>query len=468
MLWCPLTGWGVGCRVKPMATILIADDEEIIRDSLGAILTGAGHTVVAAKDGEHAIKRLAERRFDTVITDLKMPRADGMAVLQAVLRDHPGTPVIVATAHGTIDIAVEAMREGAFDFLTKPFSADEIEARVNRALQHRKLTREADNLRELARGAERPMIGGNAPAMAAVTGQLERMAASDATVLIMGENGTGKEVIARRIHALSPRAGRPFVAVNCAALSAGLLESELFGHVKGAFTGAERDRKGRFELADGGTLLLDEVSEIDPPLQAKLLRVLQERVFEPVGSSESRTADVRVLATTNRDLEESIREGNFRQDLYFRLNVLSVQLPALRDRPQDIEELAEHFLNRHAAALGRGVPRLTPDGVKALKAYRWPGNVRELENVLQRVCILEAVEEYDAALLSGYLGGGVPAGKGTGFAGWPEGVVPSIEEVERKLIEYALKTLEGEKQTVADALGITTKTLRAKIQKWGL
>jgi DNA-binding NtrC family response regulator len=450
-----------------MAAILIADDEEMMRDSLGAILTGAGHTVVAGKDGEHAIKRLGERRFELVITDLKMPKTDGLGVLAAVKEQAPGVPVIVVTAHGTIESAVTAMRQGAFDFLTKPFGADEIEARVNKALEHARLSREADNLRELNRAPERPLVGGTAPAMREILNGLDRIAAADATVLIQGENGTGKEVVARRIHELSRRADHPFVAVNCAALSAGLLESELFGHVKGAFTGADRDRKGRFELADGGTLLLDEVSEIDTNLQAKLLRVLQERAFERVGDATTLSAEVRVLATTNRNLEEAIRDGKFRQDLFYRLNVLTVQIPALRDRPQDIKELAQHFVEKHARKLGRNAPTFTPDGIKALQGYRWPGNVRELENVLERICVLESSDEFDAALLQRHLGSGTQTAAGGGFAGWPAGAVPSIEDVERRLVEYALKTL-GDKQAVADALGITTKTLRAKIQKWEL
>ncbi|MCC6464704.1 MAG: sigma-54-dependent Fis family transcriptional regulator [Planctomycetes bacterium] len=454
-----------------MAAILIADDEEMLRDSLSAILTGAGHNVTAARDGQQAIQKFSQKRYELVITDLKMPKADGLEVLKAVKAALPAVPVIVVTAHGTVESAVEAMKQGAFDFLTKPFGADEIEARVQRALEHARLAREAATLREIVRERDdRPMVAGESAVMRGLLDQLARIAASDATVLIQGESGTGKEVVARQIHALSPRKDRPFLAVNCAALSAGLLESELFGHEKGAFTGADRERRGRFELAEGGTLLLDEVSEIDVQLQAKLLRVLQERSFERVGSSEPVRCDVRVLATTNRNLHDSIKQGRFREDLYFRLNVLPVALPALRDRPEEIGPLARFFLQRHARRLGREEPTLTADGERALKAYRWPGNVRELENLLERVCVLEQAAVFDAALLARHLGDntGRPVVQAGGFAGYPPGTVPSIDEIERDLIVFALAELKGDRNAVAEKLGITTKTLRAKVQKWGL
>ena len=453
-----------------MAAILIADDEEIMRDSLGSILGRVGHAVTVARDGRVALKKLAERSFDVVISDLRMPNLDGIELLKSVRESSPDTPVIVITAHGTVETAVEAMKLGAFDFITKPFGADEIETRVERALSHRKLRREAACLREIVSSrAERPLVTGGGEAMRELQSQIERVARSDSTVLILGESGTGKEVVARAIHALSKRAAKPFLAVNCAALSAGLLESELFGHEKGAFTGAERQRKGRFELAAGGTLLLDEVSEIDTGLQAKLLRVLQEKAFERVGSSETIRADVRVLATSNRDLRKEIKEGRFREDLYYRLNVVPLQVPPLRDRPEEIEALARHFLNRHARAIGRDLPELTADGLVSLRAYRWPGNVRELENLLERICVLEETGSFDARLLARYLSpGGGTVSPHAGFAGFPPDDVPAIADVERELIRFALKKLSGDRNAVASALGITTKTLRAKIQKWEL
>lgn len=447
-----------------MANILIADDEEIIRDSLGAILQGCGHTIVVTRDGAAAIKKLSERKFDVVITDMKMPKADGTEVLAAANALEAPPPVILITAHGTIETAVQAMSGGAFDFITKPFGADEIEARIDKALAHAGLAHEAAGLREIVKGYSRPMISGASAAMRELSEQISRVAKSDATVLIQGESGTGKEVVSRQIHAQSARSEKPFLAVNCAALSSGLLESELFGHKKGAFTGADANRKGRFELADGGTLLLDEVSEIDPNLQAKLLRVLQEREFEPVGSSESIKTNVRVLATTNRDLAERIKEGKFREDLFYRLNVLPLEIPALRERPEEIPALIEHFMQRHAAALGRALPVITTDGMNLLKGYRWPGNVRELENTLERICVLEAADFFDDQVLGKYIhvGSATPTDSQFGDG------VPSIEEMEKQLIVHALKTLNGDRNAIADALGITTKTLRAKIQKWNL
>lgn len=453
-----------------MANILIADDEDVMRDSLSAILGGAGHNVALARDGIAAERSFETCPCDCVITDLKMPRRDGMELLRRLRARDNNLPVIVITAHGTIETAVEAMKAGAFDFVIKPFGAAEIETRVERALSHLDLAREAGNLREIvSAAAARPMVAGASQAMREVRAALERIARSDATVLIHGESGTGKEVAARAIHAASARREKPFLAVNCAALSAGLLESELFGHEKGAFTGAEGRRKGRFELAQGGTLLLDEVSEINVGLQAKLLRVLQERTFERVGSSEPIQTDVRVIATTNRDLPEAVKAGKFREDLFYRLNVLPLALPPLRDRQAEIEPLVQHFLQRHARALGRATPTLAEDALALLKSYRWPGNVRELENLLERVCVLESAEEFTAALLSRYVSpGGAVKSSGGGFAGFGAGNVPSIEEVERQLIVYALKELNGDRNAVAEKLGITTKTLRAKTVKWAL
>ncbi|MCC6574251.1 MAG: sigma-54-dependent Fis family transcriptional regulator [Planctomycetes bacterium] len=453
-----------------MAHILIADDEEVMRDSLAAILSGTGHTVALARDGAQAERSFDIKPADCVITDLKMPKMDGIELLRRLKSRDPALPVIVISAHGTIETAVEAMKVGAFDFVIKPFGAAEIETRVERALSHQRLEREAGNLREIvATSGERPMIAGQSTAMREVQSQLERIARSDATVLIHGESGTGKEVAARAIHAASARREKPFLAVNCAALSAGLLESELFGHEKGAFTGADARRKGRFELAHEGTLLLDEVSEIDIGLQAKLLRVLQERNFERVGSSESIRTDVRVIATTNRDLPQAVKDGKFREDLYYRLNVLPLALPPLRDRQAEIEPLARYFLERHARGLGRKPATLTDDGLALLKSYRWPGNVRELENLLERVCVLESAGVFDANLLSRYVSpGGAVKSSGGGFAGFGAGNVPSIDEVERELIVYALRELGGDRNAVADKLGITTKTLRAKTVKWAL
>src|SRR4051812_43519567 len=324
-----------------MARILIVDDQEMMRDSLAATLAREGHEVVAASEGEGALSRLSGGRFDLLISDLKMPRMTGIELLAEVKKLRPEMPVVLMTAFATVQTAVEAMKLGAYDYIQKPFDGEEIKHLVDRTLEHNRLIRENAALRTIAENAcaPKPLIG-TSQQMNEIRKKIELVARSSATVLIRGESGTGKEIIARAIHAASERRERPMLAVNCAALSENLLESELFGHEKGAFTGADRLRRGRFELADGGTLLLDEISEIAPALQAKLLRVLQESTFERVGSSASQQVDVRVVATTNRELERCVEEGKFRQDLFYRLNVVPIELPPLRQRGEDIPELS--------------------------------------------------------------------------------------------------------------------------------
>jgi len=484
------------------AKVLIVDDEEVIRDSFSMALNRAGYSTVTAESGAEALMVLGqERGIACVVSDIRMPGMSGLELLGRIREEHPGLPVIIISAHGTPEDAAQAIKLGALDYFSKPFSAVEIEARISKAVEHHKLEEEAATLREVVR--RQSEAGGDLICEAdSPMGQLRdllvRVANSEATVLIHGESGVGKEVVARFIHAHSSRAARPFLAVNCAALSAGLLESELFGHEKGAFTGADRLRKGRFELARGGTLLLDEVSEIDVNLQAKLLRVLQERNFERVGSSEMIRADVRVLATTNRNLEQAVKDGKFREDLYYRLNVLPVKIPALRERPTDLRCLAEHFLRRHAAVLGRKAPTLTDSGLAVLGEHRWPGNVRELQNLLERVLVLESASELSAEILAGHVGltGPLPvvprasvaapaaasaASKGTASAPGAGGAaaslfpmpsgddqVPSIDEMEEKLIRFAMQRLNGDRKQVADRLGITGKTLLAKLRKLGM
>ena len=324
-----------------MARILVADDQEMMRDSLAATLARDGHEVIAAGDGPSAVSRLsAGGRFDLLITDLKMPKMTGIELLAEAKRLRPDMPVVLMTAFATVATAVEAMKLGAYDYIQKPFDGEEIKLLVDRTLEHNRLIRENQALRTMTEmNAPRPLIG-DSEIMLDVKKRIDLVAQSSATVIIRGESGTGKEVVARAIHAASPRKDRPMLAVNCAALSENLLESELFGHEKGAFTGADRLRRGRFELADGGSLLLDEISEIAPSLQAKLLRVLQENTFERVGSSMSQQVDVRVIATTNRDLEKAVEDGKFRQDLFYRLHVVPIELPPLRQRIEDIPEYA--------------------------------------------------------------------------------------------------------------------------------
>src|SRR5277367_5533701 len=373
-----------------MARILVVDDQEMMRDSLATTLVREGHEVIAAGDGTAAVQRLqSPARFDLLITDLKMPRMTGIELLAEAKKLRPEMPVVLMTAFATVNTAVEAMKLGAYDYIQKPFDGQQIKLLVDRALEHSRLRLENQAYRSMTEiFAPLPLLG-HSEAMNEVRRKIELLAKSNATVLIRGESGSGKEVVARAIHQASARRERPMLAVNCAALSENLLESELFGHEKGAFTGADKLRRGRFELADGGTLLLDEISEIAAPLQAKLLRVLQESCFERVGSSLTQVVDVRVIATTNRNLEAAVEEGKFRQDLFYRLNVVPIDLPSLRQRSEDIGELARHFLSQASKREKAPFRHIEPEAIKLLQKYSWPGNVRELQNILERAAVLE-------------------------------------------------------------------------------
>src|SRR5213595_1718999 len=347
-----------------MARILIVDDQDVMRDSLAATLARQGHEVVAALDGPGALTKISASRLELMISDLKMPKMSGTELLAEVKKIRPELPVVLMTAFATVSTAVEAMKLGAYDYIQKPFDGEEIKHLVERTLEHNRLRLENQALRTMAElNAPRPLVGGSG-VMNDIRGTIDRVARSNATVLICGESGTGKEIVARAIHLASERKERPMLAVNCAALSESLLESELFGHEKGSFTGADRMRRGRFELADGGTLLLDEISEIAGSLQAKLLRVLQESQFERVGSSLTQEIDVRVVATTNRDLEKEVDAGSFRQDLFYRLNVVPVELPPLRDRADDIPELCRHFLHLIAKRERAAFRHIEPEAVR--------------------------------------------------------------------------------------------------------
>lgn len=408
-----------------MNTVLVVDDKEMLRDSVGATLQRAGFGIVTADGGQAALEIIARRRPDCVVTDLKMPGMTGMELLEQVRQIDDALPVVVMTAYGAVDTAVQAVKLGAFDYITKPFEGDELIVAVKRAIEHTRLLRENAVLKTAVdperahvssfttesqgggwggasgaggqRGLDR--IVGDSPAIRRVKQQVMAVAESAGTVLICGESGVGKEVIARAIHDLSPRQSEPFLAVNCAALSESLLESELFGHERGSFTGAEKLRKGRFELADRGSLVLDEISEISPRVQAKLLRVLQERAFERVGSSVTIGVDVRVVATSNRDLPRAVARGDFRQDLFFRLNVLPIHLPPLRDRLDDIPVLVEHFVKLTSTREGKSPKRFTPEALALLQSYTWPGNVRELQNIVERAVVLSRGETVERSLL---------------------------------------------------------------------
>ena len=469
-----------------MSRILVIDDKEMMRDSVAATLARKGHNVVAASTGLAALQRLGQRSFDAVITDLQMPEMDGLELLQEIRRIDEQLPVIFMTAYGTVQTAVAAMKQGAFDYITKPFSGDELLVAIDRAIKHAKLLKENQILRAaVTPGGSRQaqtmhkMIS-NGRTMGELKERLARIADSQGTVMISGESGTGKEVAARWIHQRSPRAEMPFLAINCAALSTSLLESELFGHEKGAFTGADRLRKGRFELADGGTMLLDEISEISPAIQAKLLRVLQERSFERVGSSTSRSVDVRVIATTNRDLPAEVARGTFRQDLYFRLNVLPVHMPPLRDIVEELPELAEHFVQLVATREGKSVKRIEPEVLELLRHYPWPGNVRELQNICERAVVLTCGEVIEASMIAPWLSSpdlapGLPAAMIEvaplmGETRICPGIVCdghlTLDDVEREAIVATLKHNNSHRQRSATALGIGVRTLGLKLKKW--
>lgn len=512
-----------------MSTILVVDDKEMLRDSVGATLQRAGHGVVTAPDGASALETIARRRPDCVVTDLRMPGMTGLELLEKAREIDDCLPVVVMTAFGAVDTAVEAMKSGAFDYITKPFEGDELIVAVKRAIEHARLQREnavlrsgAEGLRPASAGASTETPGvvcgarglgrivGESAVMRRVKQQVSAVAESHGTVLIYGESGTGKEVVARAIHDLSARAGEAFLGVNCAALSESLLESELFGHERGAFTGAEKMRKGRFELADRGTLLLDEISEISPRVQAKLLRVLQERSLERVGSSMTIGVDVRVVATSNRDLPKAVSRGDFRQDLFFRLNVLPIHLPPLRDRADDVPSLIEHFASIISRREGKPARRFSAEAVTLMQAYGWPGNVRELQNIVERAVVLCRGEVVERSMIEPWLsgaamGGGAAEWNGApqnGGAGGPTVVVRPfglatgaaafvpggdgramvgaaatgtdvislegrpLEDIERDAIVRTLTRFNGHRQRTASALGIGVRTLGLKLKKW--
>ena len=439
---------------------LVVDDEEGIRTFIGEVLEGEGLRVTLAADGASAARLLDRESFHLMITDLKMPGLDGMALLRKTRVESPETEVVVLTAHGTVAGAVEAMKLGAFDYLDKPLSGpDELRLVTRRAMERRRLCEDAQRMRAPENGE--PTVIAQDRAMQVVMGQVRKVATTDATVLLLGESGTGKEVLSRALHRESKRAEGPFVAVNCAAISDSLLESEMFGHEKGAFTGAVSNHRGRFELADRGTLFLDEVSELRPQLQAKLLRVLQERRFERVGGSRTIEVDVRIVAATNCDLTDEMRAGRFREDLYHRLAVFPIRIPPLRERLADLIPLAEELLLRIARQLGR--PTLTlDDGARArLATYSWPGNVRELGNVLERAAILSEGNVLGAELiLTGPLAASSPSlGAATG---------EKLEDLEKDAIRRMLALTGGNRKQTAARLGIGLRTLYDKLKVYDL
>ncbi len=447
-----------------MARILVADDEPGLREFVADALGLDDHEVLTAPDGTAAAKLLDERGFELLITDLKMPGLDGMALLRKVRAEQPEVEVIVMTAHGSVDNAVEAMKLGAFEFLQKPLSGpDELRLLASRALERRGLRDRIDGAtRQPERGAIQLTYGD--PTMKPVVDAIEKVARTNATVLLLGESGTGKEVAARAIHALGPRASKTFMAINCAALSEQLLESELFGHEKGAFTGATERKRGRLELSDGGTFVLDEVGELKMELQAKLLRVLQERRFERVGGTRTLECDVRWVAATNRDLRAMIDAGSFREDLYHRLAVFPIKLPPLRDRRADLLPIARALLSRVAADLKCPLPSLTKAAEQRLMASPWRGNVRELANALERAAILAD----GAAIDADHIWSDDAGARTTTAAVSAAQLVRPLVDLERDAIAAALAQVSGNRRQAAELLGIGERTLYDKIKKYGL
>ncbi|WP_437686362.1 sigma-54-dependent transcriptional regulator [Sorangium sp. So ce176] len=448
---------------RQSAKVLVVDDEASARSGLEKLLRQEGYAVDAAADGAEALEVAAERPPDVVVTDLKMPKMDGMALLGKLREQDPSLPVIVVTAFGDVTSAVQAMRAGAEDYLTKPVDFDALLLSIERALERSALRVEAENLRRQLREREGEGVEGligASPAMQKVYRMARQVAGARATVLITGESGTGKGELARAIHAKGPRAKAPFVTLHCAALAESLLESELFGHERGAFTGADRRRIGRFEQAHGGTLFLDEVGEIAPATQVKLLRVLQERAFERVGGNETVTVDVRLIAATNRDLAAAVQEGQFREDLYYRLNVVHIDMPPLRVRDTDVLLLANHFLRRFAAENHRKIEGFTDQARSKLVAHRWPGNVRELENAIERAVVLCDDTRIDADHLPI---DAAPVAKGALR-------IPgaTMAEIERYAILSTLEATNGSTTRAAELLDISIRTIQYRLHEYGM
>ncbi len=441
--------------------VLVVDDHAQARQSMADILRQAGHRVACCSSAAEALQLVESEAFDCIVTDLKMPGMNGVELIIQLEKRQYGAQIVMVTAHASVQTAVEAMRHGAFDYIEKPFKIDQLEKLVTDAIRHSRLVRGRTQWPGTD-GRQPARLVGSSAVMQSLRERIAQVAPTPETVLICGETGTGKELVAREIHRVSNRCEGPFVSLNCPVLSAHLMESELFGHQRGAFTGADAPRVGRFELADGGSILLDEVTEIDLHLQAKLLRVLQEKAFERVGSSETIQVDVRVLATTNRNLSEEVQAGRFRQDLYYRLAVVPIHVPALRQRRDDIPELIDYFLQRSAERLQRDPCTLEAGARDLLVSHDWPGNVRELENVITRASVLAGGKPVTADQLRRWL---IPGSATNHQPEVPVGL--SLEEMERKLIEATLEHFGGHRERTAKALGIGVRTLTGKLRQYG-
>jgi len=451
---------------SPRGSVLLADDEEGILKTLGRALREEGHDVTATASASEAQRLLSERSFDVFVVDNRMPGRTGLEIIRdlaAAVPEGERPQVLMMTAHATVENAIEAMKLGAYDYLQKPFEVDELLVAVRRALEHQSLTRQNRYLlSEREEDFDHYGIVGRSRAVEELLRKIELVARSKSTVLITGETGTGKELVARAVHARSAQYEMPLIKVNCAAIPEALLESELFGHVRGAFTGATANRRGRFALADGGTIFLDEIGTLALPVQSKLLRVLQEREFEPVGSERTVSVDVRVIAATNRDLRAMVAEGRFQEDLFYRLSVIPVELPPLRERPEDIPLLVEHFVRKHAQRVGRRIDGVEPAALERLAAYRWPGNVRELENAIERAVVLASGTAIDAASISMLEPPPAAAGAGLLSARLHE----NVEWAEQESVRRALRQANGVKKDAAEVLGISQRALSYYLGKY--
>jgi DNA-binding NtrC family response regulator len=459
--------------MRNLSQILLIDDESHNREALTLLLSHAGYQVQSAASGEEALKILQETPFEIVITDLFLPGVSGIDILKRVKEDSPYTNVILITGNASAETAVEAMKEGAFDYITKPLNFEKLKILVAKALEKSRLVAENLYLRQQLRGKYKfDRIIGNSPAMQQVFSRMEKIVHTDSTILILGESGTGKELVAKAIHFNGPRREKPFIAINCGAIPADLLESELFGHARGSFTGAVADKPGKFEAANGGTIFLDEIGTMPMHLQMKLLRVLQEHEVERVGTSKKIKLNVRVISATNANIEDEVKRGAFREDLYYRLNVIPILLPPLRERREDIALLARHFLLKSCKEMNRPLMSISPAAMQALEAYDWPGNVREMENVIERSVALTDGEIIERSDLPAGIGGiddetvpGLLCPRVT-----EDGVdmVHTIEAIERRMIAEALELSDGVKARAANLLGINRTTLVEKIKRHAL
>jgi DNA-binding NtrC family response regulator len=444
-------------------SLLVVDDDTAMREMLASLFREKGYPVEEAASADEALERAREVEFDAVLSDVRMPGRSGVELVGELRRFRPDVPVVLMTAFGSVDAAVDAMRAGAFDYITKPFEPEAVLLTLERALEHRELEGENRRLRRaLATSASLGDLKGESPALAEIVALIKKVAGSSANVLITGESGTGKEVVARTLHYHGARAAAPFVPINCTALPEGLLESELFGHVRGAFTGAHTSKRGLFETANGGTLFLDEIGDMGPALQGKLLRVLQDREIRPVGGNNSVKVDVRIVAATNKDVDKEMEAGRFREDLYYRLNVIPIHIPPLRERPEDVPALVHNFLRRHANGEGRSI---SPEAMRRLAAQPWRGNARELENFIERALALSEAPEIGVEDLQ--LGDVAPASMASLGANLREAVDASISlrELEERYTDLILEQTGGNKLRAAKILGIDRKTLYRRAER---